>query len=351
MRPAGEMIRNATLSVLLAASSFNSSCFAQGNVDLAEAPLPTDDRKNVAAEPTLEAAVANDENGSGPDGSRFVLLIVGLPGDEARRDRFDAIATAWNDWLTHKIGVGADHITTLGHSGDREGPPANQTNIRHSAAKFCQQLGKRDSLWVFLLGHGSQDQRHGWFHLPGPDLHDSDWAGLFADLKAGEQVFWLTHSASGRFIKAFSLPGRVVIAATDDEEVNETRFPQALADVMKAQIVSDDASSGQPENADRAPQVNHPTPTTLLELFRDTADQVRRYYDEQGLVPTEHPRLDDNGDGNASESDQLADVATLSADGNAAAATIDGFLAGRIRLNEKLPPHDIDNAGSEANSE
>ncbi len=80
-------------------------------------------------------------------------------------------------------------------------------------------------------------QRQGFLHLPGPDLSSTQWAGLFADSKATEQVFWLTHAGSGSFVKPMSLPGRIVIAATDAEgEVNETKFPHALAEIMQGQL-------------------------------------------------------------------------------------------------------------------
>lgn len=275
---------------------------------------------------------------------RRVLIIAGLPGDPERQDRFEKIIHAWNDWLISTAGVQEDDVTVLQGSMPNDGHlPATQESIREVCKRTIAEISQFDSLWVFLLGHGSQDDRHGWFHLPGPDMNAEQWAGLFAELKAGEQVFWLTHSASGRFLKPFSRPGRIVITATDDGEVNETRFPEQLAALMRTQLGGDSADAADPQpadetNASEQPKANAENPASIdkpqsiLDLFRSVSDQVSRSFDEQQLLPTEHAQLDDNGDGVGSEINDLADSAAIDSQSDAAAATIDGILAGRIIL-------------------
>jgi hypothetical protein len=254
------------------------------------------------------------------------LIVIGIPGDEAHHHRFQQTADVWRQWLTEIAGVESQNIILLCSDDETDDtPPATSESVAKAVGQLETELTSEDSLWVFLLGHGSQDKRHGWFHLPGADLNSAQWAGLFAPLKAGEQVFWLTQAASGSFLKPMSLPDRIVIAATDaDGEVNETRFPHLLAEVMQRQL---DEKEGE--------TALDPMPTNVLDLFRAATQQVNQAFDGEQLVPTEHAQLDDNGDGTGTE------ISALDLKINDPPATetdpsrslLDGMRAGRVRIN------------------
>jgi hypothetical protein len=143
---------------------------------------------------------------------------------------------------------------------------------------------------------------------------------LFADICCREQVFWMTTSASGWFVRALSAPGRIVIAATAaDEEYNETEFPQALAAVARL--------PARELDADKDGKVS------VLEVYRRTVKEVEARFAADRRVPTEHAQLDDNGDGVGTEEPVLADVPKKkpTADGALAART---FLPLRTRTRE-----------------
>ncbi len=250
---------------------------------------------------------------------RYAFVVVGLPGDEEHREKFIQIVGIWRQWLTEIAGVEEQDVTLLIGNGENDAEPATAELIRTRVAELNEQLTPDDSLWVFLLGHGSQDDRHGWFHLPGPDLNTAQWAGLFAPLEAKEQLLWLTQSASGSFLKPLARPGRVIISATDDGEVNETRFPHALAEIMRKQLKSEatqDTATAKP--------------STVLELFRETAHQVDQSFEDEKLVPTEHAQLDDNGDGSGTEAADVA--APRDGESGADPAVVDGASSDRIQI-------------------
>ena len=141
---------------------------------------------------------------------------------------------------------------------------------------------------MIVLGHGHYDGRHSHLNIPGPDLDEREFAKLFEGLKAREQVFFITTSASGFFIKPLAASGRIVITATEpDQEVNETLFPLALADVLAA----------PPEGIDR----DKDGKISVLELYLAVVTNVMKRYADAENLPTEHARLDDNGDGHGSE--------------------------------------------------
>ncbi|QDV83253.1 hypothetical protein TBK1r_21890 [Stieleria magnilauensis] len=280
---------------------------------------------------------------------RHALIIVGLPGDQIHRERFDATVQIWRNWLVQIAAVDSADILVLdGRDATEDRLPATQESIRSVAEQLVERIGDDESLWVFWLGHGSQDRRHGWFHLPGPDMNAAQWAAMFAELKAGEQVFWMTHSASGSFLKPFSLPGRIVISATDDGEINEPRFPHQLADVMTQQLAaSTNAESTAEPTADPTSPAKDP-PVSVLDLFRRTADQVGRSFDEDQLLPTEHALLDDNGDGVGTEVAELAKIDSQSIHNTAAQAVIDGLLAARTIITTPEPPPTPDDSAAPA---
>ena len=103
-----------------------------------------------------------------------------------------------------------------------------------------------------------------------------------------EQVFFITTPASGFFQKPLAATNRIVIAATEaDQEVNETLFPHALAETLAT----------HPEGIDR----DKDGKISVFELYLAVvANVMKRYVDAEDL-PTEHAKLDDNGDGHGSE--------------------------------------------------
>jgi hypothetical protein len=211
------------------------------------------------------------------------LIVVGLPGDAEHETLFADTAQKWRDWLTDALDF--EVTVFFGRSGKPPlaNVPATREAIGRAIADLKKSLRAEDRLWVFFLGHGDDDGERASFHLPGRDLHAEDLGKLFAGITCKEQVFWLTHSCSGRFVKSLSAKGRIVIAATGDEEPNETEFPQALATVVGKL------------------RANNGAKVSILELYRRTVAEVEARFAADKRVPTEHAQLDDNGDGSGTE--------------------------------------------------
>lgn len=265
-------------------------------------------------------------------GTRRALVVCGLPGDDQHRAQYAEAVETIVGALTEKYGFAASEVRVRFGDAAREGDgPAlkgaqgisNRAGIEAGAAELRRVLGPDDTLWVIVLGHGHFDGRHSHWNIPGPDLDDRAFGKLFEGLRAREQVFFITTSASGFFLKPLAAPGRVVITATEpDREVNETIFPLALAEVLAT----------PPEGIDR----NHDGVVSVLELYLAVALDVLRRYDEAGHLPTEHARLDDNGDGHGSEIQQEYVPPELGGRDPKRAPRVlgpkdDGFLAGRLR--------------------
>ena len=165
---------------------------------------------------------------------------------------------------------------------------SNRENLAADAEAIRKASTPDDAVWVIVLGHGHFDGRRSHLNIPGPDLSDQAFGRLFEGIKAKEQVFFITTSASGFFLKPLATPGRIAISATEaDQEVNETLFPLALADILAA----------PPPEADR----DKDGALSVFELYLAVVADVTRRYVEDELIPTEHAQLDDNGDGRGTE--------------------------------------------------
>jgi hypothetical protein len=230
-------------------------------------------------------------------GARRALIICGLPGDNEHRKRFAATVEKLHKTLTTRYGFPATEVRVrFGAKNQPDDGPAlmrarglsDGEGIGADVDEMRKRLGPEDTLWVIVLGHGHYDGRHSQLNLPGPDLDERAFAKLFEGLRAREQVFFITTPASGFFLGPLAAKGRIVITATEaDREVNETLFPYAFADLLAA----------PPEGTDR----NKDGKVSVFELYLAVvADVMKRYADAEDL-PTEHARLDDNGDGHGSE--------------------------------------------------
>lgn len=232
-----------------------------------------------------------------PPGVRRALLICGLPGDDEHRKLYAGVTEKIYKALSERYGFAPSEILVrFGvESKPSDGPALKASRglstsqaISADVDELRKRLSPDDTLWVIVLGHGHLDGRRAYLNLPGPDLDDRAFGKLFDGLKVREQVFFITTSSSGFFLRPLGTPGRVVITATEpDREVNETLFPRAMADVL----------ASPPEGIDRDKDGS----ISVFELYLAVvADVMQRYVDDENL-PTEHAKIDDNGDGRGTE--------------------------------------------------
>ena len=230
-------------------------------------------------------------------GVRRALLVCGLPGDQEHRKLYAGVVEKIYKELTGRYGFpaaevfvrfGVDTKSTDGPALQASRGLSSAEGLAADVAELRKRLTPDDTLWVIVLGHGHLDGRRAYLNLPGPDLDERAFGKLFEEVKAREEVFFVTTSASGFFLKPLAQPGRIVITATEpDREVNETLFPQALADVL----------ASPPDDIDRDKDGN----ISVFELYLSVvANVMQRYVDAENLA-TEHAKLDDNGDGRGSE--------------------------------------------------
>ncbi len=252
-------------------------------------PSRADDPATSSAKTAADATVS---------GTKRAIIVCGLSGDAAHHKLFAESVGKLHEGLTKQLGFVADNVQVL--FGDPVQEPdseviqsakrATREELEKSVAELREKLQPEDALWVIVLGHSHYDSKHSWLNLPGPDIHQLDFGKLFADLKAREQVFFITTPTSGFYVKLLSAKGQVVITATEvDWETNETEFPHELARVLSA----------PPEAKDF--DIDQDGASTLFDLYVTVVRNLAQSYLDRELLATEHPLLDDNGDGRGTE--------------------------------------------------
>ena len=166
-----------------------------------------------------------------------------------------------------------------------------------------------DRIFVVLIGHGNSRGDSAVFNLPGPDISAGELAEALEVFEDQALTIINTASASGPFIKALTRDNRIIITATSSgREYNAPIFGELF--------ISAFAKPGADRDKDER--------ISMLEAFDYARREVRRSYDSDKRLLTEHALLDDNGDG----------VGSLDPDVDYAEDRSDGALANRIYLQQ-----------------
>ncbi|MFN2564039.1 MAG: hypothetical protein ABR499_03400 [Gemmatimonadaceae bacterium] len=215
-----------------------------------------------------------------------LVVISGLAGEPKYAESFHAWSGSLVDAARSRYGVADSSIVWLaedpGKAPGRIAGKSTKENVERTLDGLATRMRAGDQLVVVLIGHGSVQGDGARLTLPGPDLGAADLARALTKHGSRRVAVVVAASSSGDFVKALSGPGRVIITATKSGfERNESLFG--------GHFVA--AFAGEGADADKDGRVS------LLEAFTYATREVRRVYEQENRLLTEHALLDDNGDG------------------------------------------------------
>ena len=213
-----------------------------------------------------------------------LLIVAGLGGDPQHRGAFHAQALALASAAETRLGLRHENVACLTESPERDPSTidARSTleNVGVELAKLRARVQPGDSVFLFLIGHGSFADGEGRFNLPGPDLTPGRLSEWLAALREQAVVVVSTASASGAFAEAVAATGRVVVTATrSGQERNQTVFGEHFVAAV----------TGQSADVDKDGRVS------VLEAYEYATREVARFYESENRLQTEHARLEDAG--------------------------------------------------------
>ncbi len=246
-----------------------------------------------------------------------LLLVVGAPGEVEFGEAFSQWAGQWEK-TCRQAGV---KLITIGL--ETNAPATDRERLEKALHDESKESAAE--LWLVLLGHGTADGKEAKFNLRGADFSATELAAWLKPFRRPLAVI-NTASASGPFLAKLSATDRVVITATrSGQEQNYARFGQYFTEAI----------------TDPAADLDKDGQTSLLEAYLIAARRTAEFYEGEGRLATEHPLIDDNGDGLGTPPDWFRGIRAVKQAKDGAA--LDGFRAHQIHLlpsvaEKKMPP-------------
>jgi hypothetical protein len=204
----------------------------------------------------------------------FYVTVAGLGGETDYEQRFASQAQEI-DKLLHGASSEAK-ITTL------YGPQATKAAVQNALTQVARDAKPNDAFVLMLIGHGSFDGFDYKINLPGPDLSGVELGSLLDRIGCTRQLVVNMTSASGGSRASLERANRVVITATKSgNEKNATVFARFWVEALR------DPSADTDKNET----------VSALEAFTYASTKTAQFYDTQKRLATEHPILEDTGQG------------------------------------------------------
>lgn len=153
---------------------------------------------------------------------------------------------------------------------------ASRAGVIGYFAELAGSMAADDLLIVYLIGHGSYDDREYKFNIAGPDLTDTDILTALDELPDTNQVIVNTSSASGAAATLWEKDSRIVITATrSGTERHATRFGSYFVAALN----------------DPAADLDKNDVVSAQEAFDFADRRVQDFFESDGRLATEHARL------------------------------------------------------------
>ena len=256
-----------------------------------------------------------------------VLIIGGVAGEKSFYDAFWGATSRFHQLLTDVYGYTPDQITFLFEDIgdiDRGGQGAlelvdaesNREQVLAAFDHLAKIVQPSDRFLLFMLGHASRTGRgSAKFNLRGRDITEAEYVTLIKGVPAENQILIFGFPYSARLVPPLSAPGRVILTSSSPNEGYSLQAGFGTVFVGAFSIPDND--------------INSDGDISLLEAFLSLQTLTKEWYKNDGTLQSEHPHLDDNGDGNATRN------LTIDAEAPPVERTDDGALAEKIFLGKR----------------
>ena len=203
-----------------------------------------------------------------------VVVVEGLPGDQAYAEQFDRQVTA--------ISMALRSVTESERVRVFRTDEASRDAVLGQLQSLQSKVRSSDQFALFLIGHGSYDDVEYKFNIPGPDLTGKEIAAALDEIPTADQVFVNTSSSSGAMVDLVVNEDRIVVLATrSGAERHATRFGDYFATAL----------------GDPSADIDKNERISVEEAFRFAERQVSDYFERNDQLETEHARLEGQGAG------------------------------------------------------
>ena len=219
----------------------------------------------------------------------YALIIGGVGGEKSFYDEFWNATSRMHSLLMEEYGYAPEHITFLfeddGEMSGQVNGKSTKAGIEAAFADLQSRVQSGDRFLLFMVGHATKTARGLKFNSPGRDVSDIEFAALIEQIPAEQMILVFGFPYSARVVSQVSREGRTIITACSPREgYMRSGFGNLFIDAFSDRLADADDNEA----------------ISLLEAFLYTQKRVKTWYESDGSVQSEHPHLDDNGDGIAS---------------------------------------------------
>ena len=221
-----------------------------------------------------------------------VLIIGGAAGEKSFYDAFWNATSRFHGLLTDDYGYTPEQITFLFEDmGASEASgivdaESKREQVLAAFAELAETVQPSDQFLLLMLGHASRTGRGDLkFNLRGRDITESEYVTLLNSIPAERQILIFGFPYSGKLVPQLSKSGRIILTSSSPNEGYSLQagFGNIFVDAFFS------AANDTDRNGD----------ISLLEAFLSLQARTKAFYEKDDNVQSEHPHLDDNGDGNA----------------------------------------------------
>jgi hypothetical protein len=253
-------------------------------------------------------AGANTENQQEENkGKTYVLVVGGISKEpENITARTKDITVIQTFFLVHAA-VAAENITILTAENSRSG--STEANLRKTLDKLKTAVQPGDRFIFYYIGLANAVGGELRFNLPGTDITQIQLAQLLEQINVSSMLVVLDCPFSGMAVKALTKTGRIIICSCTDQQQYSTRFSRYFI----------------PALTDKGSDTNANGKVSVLEAFTQAVKKIEQWYQQNKLLITEIPQLEDNADGRPSKEPWKYEIDKM--DGLAASQF---FLSGKL---------------------
>ena len=219
----------------------------------------------------------------------YALIIGGVGGEKSFYDEFWNATSRMRELLIEEYSYTPEHITFLfeddGEGSDLVDGKSTKAGVEAAFADLQSRVQSEDRFLLFMVGHATKTESGLKFNSPGRDIRGIECADLIEQLPVEQKVLIFGFPYSERIVSQVSRQGRTIITACSAREgYMRSGFGNIFVDAFSDRVADADDNGA----------------ISLLEAFLYTQNRVKTWYENDGSVQSEHPHLDDNGDGIAS---------------------------------------------------
>jgi len=222
------------------------------------------------------------------DSATYAMIVSGISKDPTERQAKDKAVADFSRFLLDRAGVKPDRLGVLVHNGSpirKDAKISTADNIKEQVRTFAKVIAPEDRFIFYYVGQANIVQDKLRLNLPGVDITHEQLAEWMNGLKVSSMLIVLDCPGAEMAVRMLTGPDRVIIGACTAEQRYSTRFSQYFVPAL-----SDDKSDADGDGK-----------ISALEAFNLAYKQLDELYRGQGLLKTETPVMEDDGDGTPSQ--------------------------------------------------